>query len=73
MQGEYRLFELNERAGNAVYPSVYIEDLREELKAKNYSIFSRRLDELMRDRLEKKEQIMLFLTYFSYISLPLEL
>lgn len=61
MQGEYRLFELNERAGNAVYPSVYIEDLREELKAKNYSIFSRRLDELMRDRLEKKEQIMLFL------------
>lgn len=61
MNGEYRLFELNERAGSAVYPKIYIEDLREELKAKNYSIFSRRLDELIRDRLEKKEQIMLFL------------
>lgn len=61
LKGEYRLFELNERAGNAVYPKIYIEDLREELKARNYSIFSRKLDELMRDRLEKKEQIMLFL------------
>lgn len=62
LKGEYRLFELNERAGNAIYPKIYIEDLREELKARNYSIFSRKLDELMRDRLGKKEQIMLFLT-----------
>ena len=29
------MFELNERAGNAVYPKIYIEDLREELKAGN--------------------------------------
>jgi primosomal protein N' (replication factor Y) len=34
-------------------------DMKEELKAKNTSIFSRKLQELIQDRLEKKEQTML--------------
>lgn len=42
-------------------PEVSVVDLREELKAGNRSIFSRRLYSAMDDRLKKREQIMLFL------------
>ncbi|MCB6722389.1 hypothetical protein, partial [Bacteroides fragilis] len=54
------------RAKEAVLPQVYIEDLREELKAGNRSMFSRRLKELIKDRLNKGEQIMLFLNRRGY-------
>ena len=40
---------------------MHIVDLREELKQGNRSIFSRKLKELLEDRLEKKQQSMLFL------------
>lgn len=66
LNGRYRLFRLNERAMNAIMPKVDIVDLREELKQGNKSVFSRRLQELMRDRIEKKEQIMLFLNRRGY-------
>ncbi|MDO5293799.1 MAG: primosomal protein N' [bacterium] len=66
MDGEYKLFELNARAGQGSLPTVYIADLREELKAHNKSIFSRKLKALMQDRLEKKEQIMLFINRRGY-------
>ena len=59
--GEYKLYELKERISGAKLPRVYIVDLREELKKKNKSIFSEKLKELIIDRLNKKEQIMLFL------------
>ena len=64
--GEYKLYTLNERAGEGTLPTVYVEDLREELKAKNRSIFSRHLKSLMQERLEKKEQIMLFINRRGY-------
>ena len=35
---------------------VYTADMREELKSGNRSILSRKLQELMQERLEKKEQ-----------------
>ncbi len=60
-KGEYHLYRLNERAGNASLPDVDIVDLRDELRKGNRTVFSDRLSELIRDRLEKKEQIMLFL------------
>ena len=60
-QGEYRLFEMKERVSARPLPSVYTVDLREELKNGNRSIFSDKLRELITDRLEKKEQIMLFI------------
>ena len=41
-------------------------DMREELKHGNRSILSDRLKVLMQDRLEKKEQIMLFLNRRGY-------
>ena len=43
-----------------------IVDLRQELREGNRSILSRRLQELMADRLERKEQIMLFLNRRGY-------
>ena len=46
--------------------AVEVIDLREELKQKNYSIFSRRLQEEIRQKLERKEQIMLFLNRRGY-------
>lgn len=66
LQGEYRLFELNERLTGGVLPEVYISDLREELKKGNRSIFSLRLQELMTQRLERGEQVMLFLNRRGY-------
>lgn len=66
MDGEYRLFELTKRAGQGTMPTVYVEDLREELKAKNRSIFSRKLKVLINDRLQKREQIMLFINRRGY-------
>lgn len=64
--GEYSLFTLKHRAGNANLPKVQIVDLREELKAKNYSVFSRPLQQMMEERLAKKEQIILFLNRRGY-------
>ncbi len=60
-RGEYGLFELKERLTGNVLPKVYPVDLRRELREGNRSIFSRRLQELIADRLEKGEQVMLFL------------
>lgn len=65
-KGEYQLFTLPKRAAGGELPVVYTEDLREELKCGNRSIFSRKLQELMQDRLAKKEQMMLFLNKRGY-------
>ncbi len=71
LNGEYRLFTLNERAADAKLPEVTVVDLKEELKNGNRSIFSRKLRELMKDRLKKRQQTMLFINrrgYFGLIS-----
>ncbi|MBP5281847.1 MAG: primosomal protein N' [Lachnospiraceae bacterium] len=65
-QGEYRLFRLTDRLTGGSLPQVEIADLREELKAGNRSIFSRRLQELLADRLEKGQQSILFLNRRGY-------
>lgn len=65
-QGRYKLFTLKKRAGEAVLPKVCITDLREELQRKNNSIFGERLAEMMQERLERKEQIILFLNRRGY-------
>ncbi len=66
LRGEYVLHELNKRAKDAIPAEVYVEDLREELKEGNRTMFSRRLDMLIKDRLEKKQQIMLFINRRGY-------
>lgn len=59
--GDYTLLEMKNRVSDRKMADCEIVDLREELKAGNRSMFSRRLYDLIKDRLEKKEQIMLFL------------
>lgn len=65
-QGQYQLMELRERAGGAVLPNVEIVDLRQEMREKHYSIFSRLLAEKIRIRLEQNEQSILFLNRRGY-------
>ncbi|MCR5609754.1 MAG: primosomal protein N' [Lachnospiraceae bacterium] len=65
-KGIYKLYEMTKRANDAVMPKVWIEDMRAELKAKNKSIFSRRLYMLINERLARKEQIMLFINRRGY-------
>ena len=64
--GEYRLFELKERLTGGSLPVVSVVDLRDELKAGNRTIFSRRLQALIKDRLYKGEQSILFLNRRGY-------
>ncbi len=65
-KGVYHLHELGHRAGNGKMAKVYIADLRDELAKGNRGIFSDKLNELILDRLNKKEQIMLFINRRGY-------
>jgi primosomal protein N' (replication factor Y) len=60
-KGEYMLLNLTERANDTTLPKVHIEDMRLEFEAGNRTIFSQKLRELINDRLQKKEKIMLLL------------
>lgn len=59
--GEYLLLEMKKRVQEKPFPDCYTIDLREELKAHNYSMISRKLHRLMEERLARGEQTMLFL------------
>ena len=65
-KGEYELFTLTRRLTGGRLADVSVVDLRKELKEGNRSIFSRKLQELIEDRLSRKEQIMLFLNRRGY-------
>lgn len=64
--GEYKLYTLDKRANESVLPKVLVCDLREELRNGNRGMFSKKLKELISDRLSKNEQIMLFLNRRGY-------
>ncbi len=59
--GEYGYYELTKRVKDAKMSEVSIVDLRTELKEGNRSIFSRKLYSAMKDRMEKGQQMILFL------------
>ena len=65
-KGEYRLFTMKNTKHGGELANVRIVDLRQELRKGNRSIFSSDLQELIRDRLGKKQQIMLFLNRRGY-------
>lgn len=65
-RGEYKLYKMTSRHAGSSLPGVYTIDLREELKQGNRSVFSRKLQELMRQRLLNKEQTILFLNRRGY-------
>lgn len=60
-RGEYRLLELPHRVGDSRLAGVQLVDLRKELKEGNRSVLSRSLKAQMKETLDKKQQIMLFL------------
>ena len=61
MKGTYQLSEMTERVHARNMPDVITVDMREELRDGNRSMFSRVLYEKLMDRLEKREQMVLFL------------
>ena len=64
--GEYVLMEMKNRSKMQDPAEVYTVDMRKELKNGNRSILSEQLQRLMKERLEKKEQTMLFLNRRGY-------
>jgi len=70
--GVYELAEMPERIDNKLMPSVEIVDLRNEFKElHNTSVFSLKLQEEIKKRLEKKEQVILFLNKRGFSSFVL--
>lgn len=70
-EGIYELIELKERYNRTPLPKVDIVDMRDELRAGNTSIFSRRLYGEIDSALESKEQVILFQNrrgYSSFVS-----
>ena len=65
-KGDFTLFQLDKRLTGGSLPGVEVVDLREELKDGNRSIFSRSLQEKLKQRLERKEQSILFLNRRGY-------
>ena len=61
LTGKYKLVNMLERVDSRPLPPVEIVDMREELLAGNRSVFSRSLTEKMRERINKGEQVILFL------------
>lgn len=70
-KGIYTLLTLKQRAKNQPLPLVQIVDMRAELKSGNRSMFSEALIESIRIRLERREQIVLFLNRRGYSSFVL--
>ena len=67
----YTLLTLKERAKQQALPSVNVVDMRAELQKGNRSMFSLDLIEAMKERLERREQIVLFLNRRGYSSFVL--
>lgn len=64
--GECTLFTMKHRASGGQLPTVETVDMREELQAGNRSILSAKLHRMIEERLEKHQQIMLFLNRRGY-------
>lgn len=72
LSGEYGLLRLEKRASSdSRLAQTEVVDLREELKTGNKTMFSRTLSEHIQDRLNRGQQIMLFMNrrgYSSFVS-----
>ena len=65
-QGKYALYTMTKRARGSALPDVEIVDMREELRNGNRSVISQSLKEAMTEKLQAKEQMMLFLNRRGY-------
>lgn len=71
INGDYKLIEMNNRANGKKMPQMEIVDMREELKNRNLSLFSRKLFDGIERTLNSKKQVILFLNrrgYSTFIS-----
>lgn len=66
MQGEFTLITLKNRISGSVLPKVEMVDMRDELRHGNRSPISDLLREKIQDRLERGEQVLLFLNRRGY-------
>lgn len=64
--GDYQLISLPSRVNQTPLPPVEIIDMRRELKQGNRTIFSQRLDQEIKNRLNQKKQVILFLNRRGY-------
>lgn len=67
LKGVYELLTLKRRAGKGSLPLVHIVDMKEEVK-RGRVIFSKMLDEKIKEKLERGEQIILLLNRRGYSS-----
>lgn len=68
--GNYRLLTLPKRIDNRQLPPVKIVDMRDEMKAGNYNVLSRKMRDEIKAALNKKEQVILFINrrgYFTFV------
>lgn len=66
-RGTFRLVKMDRRAREeAALPVVHVVDMRQELMSGNKTMFSRLMYEKIKERLDKKEQSMLFLNRRGY-------
>jgi primosomal protein N' (replication factor Y) len=69
LQGKYSLLELKQRADHKKMPVVRVVDMRQEArKEKGTPVFGLQLKEAITQRLEKHEQVILFLNRRGYSS-----
>ena len=64
-KGVYTLLKLDKRVGSASLPTIHIVDMVEEMHKRN-TIISEELDKKIRQRIERKEQIILLLNRRGY-------
>ena len=64
--GESALFTMTQRPSGGKMPQVFLTDMREELREGNRSILSREMYTKIAERLERKEQVILFLNRRGY-------
>lgn len=70
-KGVYQLLTLSKRTNKQPMPHIEIVDMREELHAGNRTMFSRTLMDEIKERLDKKEQIVLLLNRRGYSTFAL--
>ncbi|MDO4343462.1 MAG: primosomal protein N' [Eubacteriales bacterium] len=66
LAGEYTLYTLEKRACGSRMPAPVIVDMREEIRRGNRSIISKPLEKAIGERLNRGQQVMLFLNRRGY-------
>lgn len=68
VKGVYDLYELKERINQKPLPSVEVIDMVEQMKKKNYSLFSYEMKQKIQETIDKGEQVILLLNKRGYAS-----